>query len=390
MRIGKPPAPVPDLRLNPAPTALRGLRPGQSLPVTVQQDGRGLFIELGGQRLDLPQHPGLRQGVRLQLLVQQLEPRPAVKLSPPADAAAATLRQAILRLVPEPAARRPLTQPLSSILGSTAPPAARPALPAAVSAAVAHLDQALPRPAQLQSPHGLRQALLGSGLFAEANLLAQGGSGAGAATTLQTDLKLLALRLWASAVQRGPAETTAPRPAGGSSTATEAPGAPLLATLRSAGEALVSRIQLLQVHNAGAESGRLDLAVELPVRADDQGLELFQLRLRREDAPEREAEADGGGGSGHEPLLQVQLAFEFTGLGALQATLRLRGHRIDADWWAEQPQTAALLRDSAPELQGRLEALGLTVAGLRIQRQRPPGPLEDLIRPSRGMLDEKA
>ncbi|KAB7627154.1 flagellar hook-length control protein FliK [Alkalilimnicola sp. S0819] len=353
------------------------LENGQTLQARVEQQGERLLLRVAGRQLPAPANSGLKAGQLVQLRVEQQAERTLLTLVEQAGTrnSRELLQQALRQLLPQQGSRTPLNTPAQALAAAQAETTQ---LPAPLQQALNALLSALPRASDLQNPQGLRQALQHSGLFTESSL-ARPRPG----QSLGQDLKATALRLM---LQLQPGKGGGGTPGGAA-----APTADLALSLLTQTEHLLSRLQQLQVHNAGAETGRLDLAVELPLR-HDQGLDLLQLRLRQEDeAPA--GDADGGREAdtedGARPI-SIQVAFRFEGLGPVQARLRLRGEHVSASWWAERAETAALFQTHQARLRTQLEGLGLTVDALGLQSTRPPGPLDDLHRDARGLLHEKA
>lgn len=351
------------LTLRPGAAAtLPALRLGDELTVKVLRAEAGqALLEVGNRRLEARTSLPLAPGQTLQLRVAQLQPTLVLRLAAQVGAER-TIDEALRALLPQPAARAPLGEALARL---AAAPTGR--LPAQAQQALAGLLTRVPSAASLGTPGGLARALAGSGLFLEARLAAS--PGAAAPADLKSALLQLVHGLRATRAPAAPAAAAAPQDLE-------------LAELVELAEGALSRLQLLQLH--AVSSPRLDLLFELPLLFGGQ-LELLQLRVEEEDR--------GGGDESNTadaPGHQVRLGFALGEAGRLDALVRLRGERVSVLWWAEQAQTAQLLREHLPLLESRLAELGLEVQAVECLDGRPQ-PLDALpLLRRQGILRERA
>ena len=335
----------------------------------LQRDGT-LLLVIGRHRLPAPNTLGLADGERLTV---RLERSPGgltatvLQRQPPAEApTAATLRQ-LLPVQGGVAAAVRVAQASSQAQATPLPPAAAEAL--------ADLLAAVPRPAELSRPEGLRQAMRDSGSLLEW-VLAQ--APAAAAQAGRRDFAALLLRL-AERLRPRPAEPSAePSPGRPPGPDGPRPGGELGGML----EAAAARLRLLQLQPAqgGAD---LDLAFQIPVQ-DDASVDELYLRIRRQ------ASGDDGGEAPASRPLEVAMAFDFGQRGRLEARLRYQAGGLSATWWSERQDLRRAVEQGLPLLRQRLEAAGLSVGRLEA-RTEPLAPMQhDVSRPPGGLLSEKA
>ena len=282
-----------------------------------------------------------------------------------------------------------------------------PTVSADLRAAVERLLAGLPDPQQLSSPRGVAQALLGSGLFLEAKLLA--GAIPGQAPDMKADL----LRLIAQLTPALPASSSfnaiiaantlaqslpsfvrsALGTLGQVSAKTPPSGFPLparlLQSLEGEGDlehllrlaaAAVSRLQshqLASLEQSGqTDDGRLltTWQLEIPMR-NLQDIVPLQVKMQREEAPEPEPQQKREEREPKQPLWRLDLAFDLEPLGPLQVQAQLIQGRLSSQLWAERPYTASLIESHLGSLRERLLASGLDVGDLDCHLGVPPqGP----------------
>ncbi|KTC41954.1 flagellar hook-length control protein FliK [Pseudomonas sp. ABAC61] len=276
-------------------------------------------------------------------------------------------------------------------------------------AAVERLLGSLPDAQQLSTARGVAQALLGSGVFLEARLLAAGTPGPA------PDLKADLLRLVAQLTPALPSSTSFNaiiaantlaqsmpsfvRSALGTLGQVSAKASPggfplperLLQSLEGGGSleqllrlaaAAVSRLQSHQLASL-EQSGRTDdgrqlttWQLEIPMR-NLQDIVPLQVKLQREEAAEPDPQPQNKREE-HEPrqtLWRVDLAFDLEPLGPLQVQAQLIQGRLSSQLWAERPYTASLIESHLGSLRERLLASGLDVGDLDCHLGTPPqGP----------------
>lgn len=379
-----------------------GWRVGTLLQATVRQHGGQTQLAIGGERYTTTSPLPLRDGTPLQLRVAQTQPPLLQVVAARTEQTAA--HAALRRILPQQPTLTPLVQALRSASGgarafgapSTGPPpgqaivSAPPGLassgtallqsPAASQAVLPPLGREpslpqvttqaprgeasaldripLPSAATLERPEGVRQALSRSGLLLESNL-ARFPAQAHAVSAQDFKANLLRVLNEAQARERA---------------------ADVVNEVKAPLTRAIARLQLLQIHAASADG--LDLLFEIPLRFHEE-VELLQLRVRR----------DGAGNADEDEMgapLRVQLAFNFTDIGAIHAHLLLAGQRISTNWWAESAATAEALDRALPELADNLEAAGFQVAAASCQHGAPPKTIDADIGPRQGVLDERA
>ncbi|URN90247.1 MAG: flagellar hook-length control protein FliK [Pseudomonas protegens] len=274
-------------------------------------------------------------------------------------------------------------------------------------AAVERLLAGLPDVQQLSNPRGVAQALLGSGLFLEARLLA--GANPGQVPDMKADL----LRLIAQLTPGLPSSTSFNailaantlaqslpsfvRSALGTLGQVSAKASPtgfplperLLQSLEGEGDleqllrlaaAAVSRLQshqLSSLEQSGlTDDGRLlsTWQLEIPMR-NLQDIVPLQVKLQRDEAPEPEPEHKREEREPKQALWRVDLAFDLEPLGPLQVQAQLIQGRLSSQLWAERPYTVSLIESHLGNLRERLLASGLNVGDLDCHLGTPPqGP----------------
>jgi hypothetical protein len=317
------------------------------------------------------------------------------------------VEQALRGLLPRQAPLTPLLANLAAIVHSARPGSApaTPPLPAPLLAAVNRLVEALPPAAKVTSADGLKQAVAQSGLFLEARLaqaITQPATTGQSTANLPLDFKgnLLSLLVSLLTLSRLTPGSTGPAPE--QPTQTAPPPLPHLAqqaqpraqpmlnpqmTLQQAMlellrtvEGGLARLQLAQLGSSGVEEeGRRHWVVELPVRQDDR-LDLFQLHIERDSRQ---------GDTQKPPLWSVNLAFDLSSLGPIQARITLAGKAISTTFWAEQADTAELINTHLASLHQRMREVGLNVGNLSAHQGQAPAPSTDEAR-LRGLVDVQA
>jgi hypothetical protein len=270
-------------------------------------------------------------------------------------------------------------------------------LPDGLRASLDKLLGGLPELRELGDPKALAKAMEGSGLFLEAKLL--GGQTAG----LPQDLKANLLRLVAQLLPNLPnsalfSMVSAPtnlaqalpafvREALGGLGQTglrqqalrfplptgllqSANGEADLETLLKLAAAAVSRLQTHQLSSLAQSQVSPDgtllttWQLELPMR-DRQDLVPLQVKLQREEPPEREKKDQ-------ETLWRIELAFDLAPLGPLQVQAQLLRGSVSSQMWAERAGTAQLIAAELEQLRERLSAAGLSVGELACRQGTPP------------------
>ncbi|WP_110947907.1 flagellar hook-length control protein FliK [Pseudomonas bohemica] len=298
-------------------------------------------------------------------------------------------------------------QSLLTALQNLPPPSSDSAdnLPPSLRASIDQLFADLPDLQQMTTAKGVAQALNASGLFMESRLLA------GQNPTLVPDMKANLLRVIAQLLPGLPdnvsynaaaaANTLARampsviRNALGTLGLVAAPSVPInfplpsrtlgnpespddLETLLKLAAGAIARLQSHQL--GGLEQTRTNSdgtqvttwQLEIPMRNAHDVVPL-QLKLQREDAPEREDNPDTAAQEIREKerLWRVELAFDLEPLGPLQVQAQLIAGSLSSQMWAQREGAAELICAELDNLRARLVACGLNVKELACNRGIP-------------------
>ncbi|MGM0592943.1 MAG: flagellar hook-length control protein FliK [Pseudomonadota bacterium] len=376
---------TPQLQLSPSADRPSGLslRSGEAVTATVRHsDGTGkLTLEIGGKLLAATTNLRLVAGMQLQLQVEKSAGETLLRLTE-STREQLIQQQALRQTLPRQEPLKPLLERLIQLPGGgvenrpTQSTQAHP--PQQLSPQLGRLLAALPTLARLGSVEGLQQALSGSGLFLEGNLLRPKP-----ASALQGDVKNALLQLARSIRHElGQQGSGKDRPGSGEGLGREA----LQSLLRQV-ESGVSRIQLNQLSNLATQGQgseeRQTLTLELPLfHPQQRELEMLRLRIRRGDGARRS-------GAGSDWSVTVRL--EPAGFGAIHAVVSLASGKISTTFWCEQPQTGELFQQSLQQLQERLEEQGLEVGRCSALVGQPPSEvvLEEPDAGLQGVIDTR-
>lgn len=361
----------PSLRLAlPAGADSRAWQVGQILTALVRSSGpESAVLRINGQTIEAATTRRLPQGQVLQLVVAALSPRVTLRLAAP-DAGEALLNAAQRALLPR-------QMPLEHLIQTLLRTGNQDRLPASVRDAVNALMRAIPASGELGQESRIRDLFRNSGLLFEQKLQ-QVVRQQGSPDQLAGDQKgLLAnlLRQIFGALQERPRSTeggrhTPPGAAQPSRPASVSTPPPLprnvntlLGLLARQTDGALARVQLSQVNLLAGEI-QLPWLVEIPVRDGDR-TDALRLLLDRE--PEQgQDDAERG--------WTVRLSLDNADLGGLHCTVTLRGQTVSTNWWAERRDTATRVDTQLQLLAARLEALDLTVGGMRCVHGKPPAP----------------
>ncbi len=229
------------------------------------------------------------------------------------------------------------------------------------------LAKALPQNLTVSAPL-IRQALLNSGLFLEANLAF------GNPTQIANDLKgnlLNLLLLLRNHLQLDQTQQQAKLPQSQQSktaTATNHRGfTQLLGELMRQTEGSLARVQAHQLNSLPTEELSAQVwQFELPIKQPDR-IDSFLIRLEQE---QQGAKKQTG------KTWKITLNFDFSPLGPIEAKLNLKGEEISALFLAEQASSAALLERNLTKLNDAFTRVGLKVGHLHSQQGKiAPPPL---------------
>ncbi|MCG5511078.1 flagellar hook-length control protein FliK [Ectothiorhodospira lacustris] len=397
-----------DLQAKVLGNLLQRLQAGQIVQARVLTDslraGDAVQLRLAGETLELRLPLAVRTGDSLRMQVTAVNPRlelallreaPAPQPSTPQSPLQSTRQsplphtpQAILstflrQWAPQQSGQAPL---LASLHALNQPGQAGAAgLPEPLAQALQRLWQALPTPSQIGTPEGLRQAMLGSGLFYEARLAHPAPS---ARTDLPQDLKARLLSL-AEQLRALPLQPRTQLPRGGPATAelppplpntspTAQPRAPatasaallpaslLLDTLRQQVERSLARLVIHQLSSTEKpdEVSQPRWLLELALRAE-QGIDIIHMRLER-DARQ------GQGDDEQAHTWKADLAMDLPELGPVHVRIVVRGQDVSTHFRVDSEETRQRLEDALPQLKGNLESRNLQVHSLNCRTGTPP------------------
>ncbi|MDQ6646793.1 MAG: flagellar hook-length control protein FliK [Pseudomonadota bacterium] len=258
--------------------------------------------------------------------------------------------------------------PLLATLGALSKRASLRQLSPDLRTALAMLEQAIRTPADVTSGEGLRQAILRSGLFFEAQLAQpQGGLAEddwkGALVRLLGVLKQdasSAASNASTAAMAGRTDTPPPLLQRGLQTqprmlvpliADTDDVSSLLSRLQGDVKAAVARVEVAQLEATTVPAWM----IEIPLQGE-QGRDVLQLHLEYLN----EATDDFPGWT-------LGFALDLPSLGPVQGELQLREPRLSVRLWAEQAETAERLERQFTPLRQRLAACGLLLDQLSCQ-----------------------
>jgi hypothetical protein len=240
------------------------------------------------------------------------------------------------------------------------------------------LAAAIPNSGAITSTQ-LRQAILGYGLFMEAQLAVGQAPGA----SFKGDLLQLLFQIGNLLKQDTSQLTAKPSPAGAQNTTSvmEAGFTKLLELLFRQAEGGLARVHLNQLASLPAEdSNRQVWQFEVPVRHQEQ-VDSFLIRLEQEQA--------GTNGKTTEPVWYVTLTFNIEPLGPVQARISLHDQEVSTMFLAEREGSAELLNSRMSDLNRSFTESGLEVGKL-FARQGSPEPEPTPGAATASLLDEKA
>ena len=235
------------------------------------------------------------------------------------------------------------------------------------------------------SPVRLREWLLQSGLFLEANLAAGRPPGNDLKADLLTLLLQLRTRLEQELTQKLDRGPVGPETGARTQTSGEPESAitKLLHLLLRQTEGSLARVQLHQLSSLPTDDGTRHVwQFELPIPRPHGGHDEFLVRLERERNPN----ADDTEGY----RWRVTLNFDLARLGPIQAQLSLlEEQEVSTLFLAERDESAQLIKEQLPLLEQALTRAGLRIGSLAAQQS---GKLdtEPHHRFPQPLLDEKA
>jgi hypothetical protein len=283
-------------------------------------------------------------------------------------------------------------------------PDAGDTLPASLRASIDQLLTDLPDVQQMTTPKGVAQALNSSGLFMEPRLLAgfdptlvpdtkanllrlisqilpglpdnMNYNAAAAANTLARAMPNMirnALGTLGQVAARMP-PTSFPLPARSLGNAEKEDDLEMLLKLAAGAVARLQSHQLggLEQTRTAADGTQVTTwQLEIPMRNAHDVVPL-QVKLQREDTPDRNEAKEEREVKAKEKLWRVELSFDLEPLGPLQVQAQLVGGNLSSQMWAERQASAALIESELGNLRARLVACGLNVGELACNAGMPP------------------
>ncbi len=302
----------------------------------------------------------------------------------------------ILKALPQPGADLKLQQPpqsginvlaksgvdkemLQTIASKGAPPTlANKFGPKLIQAAQNILTAAIPSSGNI-TPTQLRQAILGYGLFMEAQLAAGQPPGA----SYKGDLLQLLLQIGNLLRQDSSQQQSATTGATAQSTASvmESGFTKLLEMLFRQTEGGLARVQLNQLASLPTEDNtRQAWQFEVPVRHQEH-VDSFLIRLEQEQSNSKQGDT--------QPVWYVTLTFDIEPLGPVQAKISLHDDEVSTMFVAEKADSAEQLNQRMSDLNQAFLDSGLNVGKLLARRgNTEPEPVTNATRSP--LLDEKA
>lgn len=228
------------------------------------------------------------------------------------------------------------------------------------------------------TPSQLRQAILGYGLFMEAQLAAGQPPG----SSLKSDLLQLLFQignlLKMDKQQLAAQQSITNRP----TTPQMEPGLiKLLEILFRHTEGSLARVHLNQLASVPTEdSNRQVWQFEVPIRHQEH-VDSFLIRLEQEQAK--------NSGDDAKPIWYVTLTFDIEPLGPVKARISMHGDEVSTMFMAEKAESAQLLNKRMTELSNSFADSGLSVGKLfaRHGDAQPEKPQQTI---TTQLLDEKA
>jgi len=250
--------------------------------------------------------------------------------------------------------------------------------PKLIQAAQNILTAAIPNSSNI-TPTQLRQAILGYGLFMEAQLAAGQPPGA----SYKGDLLQLLFQIGNLLKQNGSQPQTATTATTAQTTASvmESGFTKLLEMLFRQAEGGLARVQLNQLASLPTEdTTRQAWQFEVPVKHQDH-VDSFLIRLEQEQSNSKQGDT--------QPVWYVTLTFDIDPLGPVQAKISLHDDEVSTMFVAEKADSAELLNRRMYDLNQAFLDSGLNVGKLLARRgSTEPEPVTNVTRSP--LLDEKA
>ncbi|MDX1251037.1 MAG: flagellar hook-length control protein FliK [Gammaproteobacteria bacterium] len=365
------------------PKGLDAWRAGQILTaivVATQPQDNNVTLRINNAVIQARSQLSLTPGQQLNVQVTVSGSQTVLKIVDDTPQSVAPLTQALRENLP----RQNAFPPLLANLAWLASPAGKNALSQNIAQLAAQVFNSLPRPDDIATADGLKNALYNSGTFLESKLAAP--ATAQDKTLLSVDFKAGLLRLvdklqteaggQSQHVGSG-AQTSAsaPPPLRGAPLQAQAAMPPSLAEETSTGrmsaelthqaEGALARLQLNQLAALPTTGQTTPLwTLELPVRRDEH-TEILHLRIERDQSSHTSSATS-------KDTWTVTLAMDTGNLGPLHARITLADQQVSAALWAEKDSTATLLDQHINELRQDLDHAGLKTGAIRCQQGAAP------------------
>ncbi len=316
------------------------------------------------------------QAVYTNILRSLPQPGSNPELQQPATTAQPQLTSSTLKAG---AADKEMLQLLQNLTGKGTQPALAERLgPNLIQAARNILAATIPNSGNI-TPTQLRQAILGYGLFMEAQLAVGQQPG----PSFKGDLLQILFQLGSMLKPDKPQLLTQQSAAANQSTTAQLESGliKLLEILFRHAEGSLARVHLNQLASLpGEDSSRQVWQFEVPIRHQEH-IDSFLIRLEQEQAR--------GGGDDAKPIWYVTLNFDIEPLGPVTAKISMRDDEVSAIFLAEKAESAELFNNRMAELSQAFAESGLSVGQLfarqgKTQSEQPQPTI------STQLLDEKA
>lgn len=362
------------------PKALDTWRTGQVLTaivVATEPQDDSVTLRINNVLLQAHSQLSFTPGQRLNVQVTGAGNQTVLKIVDDTPESVAPLTQALRENLP----RQNAFPPLLANLAWLASPAGKNALSQNIAQLAAQVFASLPRPDDIATAEGLKNALYNSGTFLENKLAATAQDRSPLSMDLKAGLLRLVDKLHTEAggqsqhgVSGTQTATSTPPPLRGAPLQTQAVMPPSLTEHTSDGrasaeltrqtEGALARLQLNQLAALPVAGQPAPLwTLELPVRHDERA-DVLHLRIEQDQSSHTSSDTSKN-------TWTVTLAMDIDNLGPLHARITLADQEVSATLWAERDSTVTLLDQHLKELRRDLDHAGLKTGAIRCQ----PGEL---------------
>lgn len=358
---------------------------GQILDAVTLNNSRNgqVNIRIANSSLDALTSIPLKQNTHLLLRVEQLNPALILKTVPSSEPVITNpaLKQAIAHLLPKQMSLLPL---LSSIAQkeNVATSSTNMVL---ISSIIKQINNQLPDRKVLMDSKGLKQSILNSGLFFEAENKKNGANTQKTGSDLKSQLlkllRALSVEKTETLVSRAvtslsknsipanhdiapPLRGTAPsrQAAIKNSTATNLLLNKDIPVLLNRTQAALSRISLLQVATLeNFNDGQCLWQIEVPIKHNDT-VEHIALNIEKENK-NNPSETDSW---------RLSIALDLPRLGAINLHIQINQQNISSTLWSESDKTLNIIKPQLKQLRASLSLHGFEVTSIKCQKGVPP------------------